>query len=73
MLFSQQGEDQGQQEADDDTGHEGEIKGEFIPLDNDIPGEPPDPGDLIPQDHDQPKHRESYAKYYQDLSQTAQG
>lgn len=42
--------EQRQQEADDDAGHEGEVKGEPFPLDYDIPGEPPDPGDLVPQD-----------------------
>jgi Ni,Fe-hydrogenase III small subunit len=41
------GKEKGQKEADDDAGHEGEIEGELVPLDINIPGEPADPRDLV--------------------------
>ncbi len=47
-LFSEQVKEESQEEADDDTGHEGKIEGELVPLDDDIAGEPADPGDFIP-------------------------
>lgn len=48
-LFSEKSEEQGQDEADDDTGYNGEIEAEPLPLDVDITRKLPDPGDLIPQ------------------------
>jgi len=56
-LFPEDGNKESQQEADDDTGHDGEVEAEFVPLDIDIPWEPPDPGELIPQDQDHPYPR----------------
>ena len=53
-LFPEESEEQGQDEADDDAGHEGKVKGKPFPLDNDVPGEPADPGDLVTQDQDEP-------------------
>jgi hypothetical protein len=60
--------EQGQDEADDDTGHNGEVEAEPIPFDNDIPREPADPGDLIPQSQDQPYSRYDSADDDEDLS-----
>jgi hypothetical protein len=50
MLFPEERQEEGQDEADDDTGYNGEIEAEPIPLYIDIPRELPDPGDFIPQD-----------------------
>ena len=66
--FSEESKEQGQQEADNDTGHEGKVKGEPFPLDNDIAGKLPDPGDLIPQGQDKPYSHQYYTRYDQGLA-----
>jgi hypothetical protein len=67
-LFPKKGKEESQEDTDDDAGHEGEVEGELIPLDIDITGEPPDPGDLIAEDQEQPYNHEADAKDDEDLS-----
>ena len=46
MLSSEEVEEEGQDNADDDTGGEGEVKTEIFPLNGNIPWELTDPGDF---------------------------
>jgi hypothetical protein len=67
-LFPEERKEQGQEKADDDTGHNWEIKAEPLPLDVDIPRKLPDPGDLIPQGQEQSYPRYNSADDDKDLS-----
>jgi hypothetical protein len=66
--LSEEHKEQGQEEADDDACHEGKVKGERIPLDIDIARQPPDPGDFVAEDQDQPYYHKDYAKDNEDFS-----
>ena len=46
-LFPEQSKEQCDEKADEDGGGEGEIEGNFLLFNDDISGEPPDPGDFI--------------------------
>ena len=52
MLSPEERKEQSQDETDDDTGHNGEIEAEPLPLDVDVPGELADPGDFISEDQE---------------------
>ena len=72
-LLPEESEEQGQDDADDDTGYNGEIEGEPLSLDVDIPRQLPDPGDLIPQGQEQTYDHENHTTDDQDLAYTTEG
>lgn len=49
-LFSQKIKNQAQYNTNNDTGSNGKIELKIFLFDDDIPGEPPQPGDLRPED-----------------------
>jgi len=55
-------EDQAQNETYQDASPQGEVNGEIFPLDDDVPRQPAQPGNLGKQQQRQPQH-------YQDAAQ----
>ena len=53
MLSPEERKKEGQDETDDDAGRNREIEAEPLPLDVDIAGELPEPGDLVRQGQEQ--------------------
>ena len=68
MLSSEQVEEEGYDNADDNTGGEGEVKTEIFPLNGNIPWKLTDPGDFRSYSHDDSNENEYNAYSDEHLS-----
>jgi len=68
MLSSEEIEEEGQDNADDNTGGEGEEKTEIFPLNGNIPRKLTDPGDFRSYSHCQSSENEDDAYADEHLS-----
>jgi hypothetical protein len=59
-LFPEQRKQQGQDNADENGGHNGEIEGKVLFSDDDISGKPPDPRNFLPDQQEDPDENDKH-------------
>jgi hypothetical protein len=69
LMAVDEPEDERQDHARNETGHQWKIEGEVLPPVEEVAGEPPEPGDLSGEDHDEADPRDDQTDHDENFTQ----